>query len=201
MNIDQPLKPLGTVAIAPLLNAVNQLPADVWKTNNYRQKAYDVHVYTESLVLLFTTGAGWPSIEVKKESAWELLAEEVMPIVNQILEAHYPVGGQLIRIMAAKLPPGGVIKTHTDKHPSFSGSHRIHVPLTTNNFVRFMIDGRPYQFEVGQAYEINNQLNHSVLNRGKTDRITLIFDYLPPTPGIHVDSDLQLLSEAVEPTV
>jgi hypothetical protein len=43
-----------------------------------------------------------------------------------------------------------------------------------------MIDGRPYRFELGQAYEINNQKNHGVMNKGKEDRITFIFDYVPP---------------------
>jgi hypothetical protein len=43
-----------------------------------------------------------------------------------------------------------------------------------------MIDGRPYQLEVGKAYELNNQKNHSVMNKGKEDRITFIFDYVPP---------------------
>jgi hypothetical protein len=33
---------------------------------------------------------------------------------------------------------------------------------------------------VGRAYEINNQLPHSVLNTGSEDRISFIFDYLPP---------------------
>ena len=42
-----------------------------------------------------------------------------------------------------------------------------------------MIDGQPYQFEVGQAYEINNQQKHSVSNKGTEDRITFIFDYVP----------------------
>ena len=43
-----------------------------------------------------------------------------------------------------------------------------------------MIDGRPYQFEVGEAYEINNQKVHSVMNKGDVDRINYIFDYMPP---------------------
>jgi hypothetical protein len=43
-----------------------------------------------------------------------------------------------------------------------------------------MIDGRPHQLQVGQAYEINNQKTHSVINRGTEDRITFIFDYVPP---------------------
>ena len=43
-----------------------------------------------------------------------------------------------------------------------------------------MIDGRPYQLETGKAYELNNQKKHSVTNKGKEDRITFIFDYVPP---------------------
>lgn len=43
-----------------------------------------------------------------------------------------------------------------------------------------MIDGRPYQLAPGKAYELNNQKNHSVMNKGKEDRITFIFDYVPP---------------------
>jgi mannose-6-phosphate isomerase-like protein (cupin superfamily) len=44
-----------------------------------------------------------------------------------------------------------------------------------------MIDGRPYQLEVGQAYEISNQKAHSVMNKGDTDRVNFIFDYVPPS--------------------
>ena len=43
-----------------------------------------------------------------------------------------------------------------------------------------MIDGRPYQFEIGNVYEINNQMKHSVMNKGKSSRINFIFDYVPP---------------------
>ena len=42
-----------------------------------------------------------------------------------------------------------------------------------------MIDGQPYSFELGHVYEINNQITHSVLNAGKEDRISFIFDYVP----------------------
>ncbi len=88
--------------------------------------------------------------------------------------------------MAAKLLAGGKIKSHCDEHESFHCGHRIHVPITTNPRVWFTIDGRPYQFEVGQAYEINNQKQHSVTNKGTEDRITFIFDYVPPGPLAYV---------------
>ena len=52
--------------------------------------------------------------------------------------------------------------------------------MSANSRVRFMIDGKPYKFEVGKAYELNNQKWHSVMNKGKEDRINFIFDYVPP---------------------
>ena len=100
--------------------------------------------------------------------------------MNDIISNNYPTGGTVIRAMAAKLVAGGKISPHIDKHPSFHRGHRIHVPITTNPRVRFMIDGQPYKFQVGKAYEINNQEMHSVMNKGKEDRITFIFDYVPP---------------------
>ena len=32
-----------------------------------------------------------------------------------------------------------------------------------------------------RPYEINNQKIHSVMNKGDTDRINFIFDYVPPS--------------------
>jgi len=108
------------------------------------------------------------------------LSEAAMPIINTILEEHYPSGGILLRAMAAKLKPKGQITPHRDTLHSFHIGHRIHIPITTNSAVRFTIDGRPYPFEVGQAYEINNQKKHSVINMSNEDRISFIFDYVPP---------------------
>lgn len=34
---------------------------------------------------------------------------------------------------------------------------------------------------VAEAYETNNPVVHSVVNKGKTDRISFIFDKMPPT--------------------
>ena len=133
-------------------------------------------------------GTQWPKVAVSEESAWDSLAETAVPIMDAILEQYYPPGGKIIRAMAAKLVAGGVIKPHTDKHPSFHVGHRIHIPITANPRVRFMIDGKPHKFEIGKAYELNNQIMHSVLNKGKDDRINFIFDYVPPEKLATLDS-------------
>ncbi len=139
-----------------------------------------MHRQTESVVLVFVNLDNWPELEVLKEPGWDRLADVAVPLMHDIIERCYPKGGTIIRAMAAKLLPGGRIPPHTDTHPSFHMGHRIHIPITTNARVRFMIDGRPHRFEIGKAYEINNQMNHSVANKGQEDRITFIFDYMPP---------------------
>ncbi|MGI9232456.1 MAG: aspartyl/asparaginyl beta-hydroxylase domain-containing protein [Woeseiaceae bacterium] len=178
MNIDVPLKKLGEVDSSRLIDAVLALDEDAWLSNEQRQKDYEVHKQTCSVVLVFCDGP-MERLEVTKESGWDQLAEVAIPIMHELIGRCYPPGGTIIRAMAAKLLAGGRINPHFDSHPSFRLSHRIHVPITTNPRVRFTIDGRPFQLEVGQAYEINNQKTHSVINSGAEDRITYIFDYLP----------------------
>jgi hypothetical protein len=180
MNIDVPLRDLGNVDIHALQEAVLGLDDGFWRDQQYRQEAYEVHRQTESIVMVFTDGSGWPSIEVRKESGWDWLADAAVPVMNSIIQQHLQTGGTIIRAMAARMAPGAVIRPHRDSHPSFHASHRIHIPLATNHRVRFTIDGRPYSFEVGRAYEINNQLIHSVMNKGADYRVHFIFDYLPP---------------------
>ena len=178
MDIDQPLRHLGAVDVEALRTAVLGQDEEVWHSQEHRQNNYEVHKQTQSIVLVFCDGR-MDDLKITKEPGWDPLAEYAVPVMHDIIERFYPKGGTIIRAMAAKLPAGARITPHVDQHPSFRMSHRIHVPLTTNSRVRFMIDGRPYQFELGQAYEINNQKTHSVMNSGKEDRITFIFDYLP----------------------
>jgi len=179
MNIDVPLRELGAVDVAPLRDLILAQEEAAWHEDDFRQQVYDVHRETESIVLVFTDGENWPNCEVRKEPGWDRLAHIAVPVMHDIIERHYSPGGTIIRAMAANLKAGGKITPHSDKHPSFHAGHRIHVPITTNPRVRFMIDGRPYRFKVGEAYEINNQLQHSVANKGAEDRITFIFDYVP----------------------
>jgi len=180
VDIGTRIKELGPVDSDALREAILAQEPEAWHEQTYRQQEFDVHRQTESLVLVFARLEAWPQIEICKEPGWDRLAEVAVPVMHGIIEKHYPPGGTIIRAMAAKLLAGGKISPHKDSHPSFHRGHRIHVPVTTNPRVRFMIDGRPHQLKVGEAYEINNQMNHSVMNKGDEDRITFIFDYVPP---------------------
>jgi hypothetical protein len=179
MNIETPFKSLGAIDASALIDSILARDDNAWLDNTERQNSYEVHKQTQSIVLVFCDGSK-KELEVSKHNGWDLLADAAIPVMHELIERDYPKGGMIIRAMAAKLLAGGRINPHFDSHTTFRRSHRIHVPITTNSRVRFTIDGRAYRLKVGEAYEINNQKTHSVINSGSEDRITFIFDYMPP---------------------
>ena len=182
MDINVPLRELGDIDISALRDAIFNQEDAAWHEDESRQQTFYVHDRTRSIVLVSVDDTKWPNRVVSKEPGWERLADVAFPLMQEVIEKHYPIEGEVIRAMVASLTAGENIKAHSDVHQSFHCAHRIHVPITTNPKVWFTIDGRPYQFKVGQAYEINNQKQHSVVNKGDEDRLTFIFDYIPPGP-------------------
>ena len=181
MDIGVPVRSFGKVEMQALAAAILAADEAAWNENVERQKSFEVHEQTRSIVLLFAEVSNWPGLEISKQPGWDRFADLAVPVMHEIIRNWYPPGGTIIRAMAAKLIAGGRILPHRDSHPSFAAGHRIHVPIVTNPRVRFMIDGRPVSSsQVGEAYEINNQKIHSVMNKGDTDRIHFIFDYVPP---------------------
>jgi hypothetical protein len=179
MDIGVPIKDWGEVDTTILREAILNQDDQAWHENDRRQDDYDVHSQTKSIVVLFASET-WPRVVITREKGWDRIADVANPIMAEIIERFYPPGGgTIIRAVAAKLVAGGSINPHRDALKSFAYGHRIHIPVTTNKLVRFMIDGRPYRFEIGHIYEINNLLTHSVINAGKEDRINFIFDYVP----------------------
>ncbi len=169
--------PLGKVDCSHLAQKVLSLDESAWLTDSRRQDDYDVHAQTQSIILTFCEG--WPEVKVFHAAGWDLLAQEAQPVMDQLIGKHYPPGGTVLRAMMARLSPGRRIALHTDAHPSFAAAHRIHVPLVTNPDVEFIVGGERVPPRPHYAFELNNMMAHSVVNRGDADRIHFIFDYAP----------------------
>jgi hypothetical protein len=178
MDFGEDQRCLGPVDMQELGDRILSQEPAAWAEQAIRQQMYEVHKDTESIVMLFCDES-WPEGEIYKEAGWDKLSDVAMPLIDHIIETYYAPGGILLRAMAAKLKGRGRINAHRDSLRSFHMGHRIHVPITSSSGVRYTISGKPYQFEVGSAYEINNQRKHSVLNMGSDDRISFIFDYVP----------------------
>lgn len=178
MDIDVEQRCLGEVDVQALRERILAQEPEAWTEQAIRQQIYEVHKDTESIVMLFCDES-WPDGEIYRESGWDRLADVAMPVIDNIINTYYTPGGTLLRAMAAKLKANGRINPHRDSLRSFHMGHRVHVPITSSTGVRYTIAGKPFSFQVGNAYEINNQKPHSVLNMGSEDRISFIFDYVP----------------------
>jgi hypothetical protein len=98
---------------------------------------------------------------------------------------------QSVRLM--RLTPGSVIKEHTDHDLAFDqGKVRLHIPITTNPGVEFVLNGTPLKMTPGSCWYLRLADPHQVNNRSELDRVHLVIDAV-------VDSWLdQLFQRALE---
>ncbi|MFA5966339.1 MAG: aspartyl/asparaginyl beta-hydroxylase domain-containing protein [Sphingomonas sp.] len=101
-----------------------------------------------------------------------MLAEA--PYIREVLAAfRSPL--RSVRLM--RLTPGSLIKEHDDLDLAAElGTARIHVPITTNPQVEFMVNRAPVTMAPGETWYLRLSDPHSVANRGTTDRVHLVID-------------------------
>lgn len=82
---------------------------------------------------------------------------------------------QCVRLM--RLTPGSVIKPHRDHDLSFEErTVRIHIPVTTNPEVEFLLNGTRVDMAPGSVWYLRLSEIHSVTNAGSADRVHLVID-------------------------
>lgn len=76
-----------------------------------------------------------------------------------------------------KLTVGSVIKPHEDHKMGYEDNNfRIHIPITTNEQVSFVLDDEKLTLLPGTCWYINANFTHSVSNLGTEDRVHLVID-------------------------
>lgn len=109
------------------------------------------------------------NIEYKETSLLKktIYIKEVLDCFKTKIEA--------VRFM--KLGAKSSIKEHTDKGSCIEdGFARIHIPITSNKNVEFILDGNKHQMNTASCYYMDAHKPHSVKNSGDEDRIHLLID-------------------------
>lgn len=76
-----------------------------------------------------------------------------------------------------RLCVGAEIKPHKDHALGYEdGNFRIHIPLVTNEDVKFILDGTQLKMLPGECWYTNVNYMHAVTNAGKSDRVHLVID-------------------------
>lgn len=172
---------LGQVDVTALRAAVLAIPEAVWDAENAdKPNRFGALDRTRHIVYRFVEDfADWRrSYDRPVWAEWRALVE---PVLRDATRDYGYAAGAFPRVMLARMAPGGVIRPHRDANAAAKWPHKIHVPLVTNEHVRFFVDGTAYHFSEGEAVEVNNLGVHAVENGGSSDRIHLIFEYYDPT--------------------
>ena len=83
----------------------------------------------------------------------------------------------ILSVRILKLSAGAVIKPHRDHELGYEDNNfRLHIPITTNEHVQFILDGIQLKMLPGECWCTNVNYVHSVANKGKSDRVHLVID-------------------------
>ena len=86
MNIDTPIRELGSIDVTDLRETILALEDVAWEEDQYRQDEYEVHTATKSILMIFVDTSRWPDIKVTREVGWDRLANVALPLMNEIIE-------------------------------------------------------------------------------------------------------------------
>lgn len=172
------VRPLGSVDIAGLREAVLAIPEPVWDEEDAKKpNRFDTLDKTQHIIFRMVSSnfIDWRGAEDRP--LWAPWRPLLQPVMDAATAPYGYARGTFPRVMLARMAPGGVIRPHFDSNLAAKWPHKIHVPLLTNPNVTFFVNQVPHHFAEGEAVEVNNMGPHAVRNEGSTDRIHLIFEY------------------------
>ena len=168
-SLEENFRFIGYYNVNPFLEKLNLLD---WNEYTNRQKI------RPGMEETFTVPLHWNErfLDITKWSAASLFEKQIIEL-EEIME-HLFGPGVMKTCVLTKIPAKKSIALHFDCGPFFKKSHRVHIPITTNDNVIFVIDKEEKNLKVGEMWEINNvDYLHGVFNNGDTDRIHLMVDW------------------------
>ena len=189
MDIGRDATKLGEFDIGALIAGVHHLSEEQWLIDASRQKIFHAHNSTQTIKLIAdadfrhenpTTHAQYRPFETTLTPLMDHVRAHYARTLRQrrLIETHGP--GYFIRCILTRLPAGYEIGPHVDEGHSLKRSHRIHVPVVSNDETEFTVGSLTLTMRVGEMWEINNRRIHAVKNGGSTARVHLITDYVQP---------------------
>lgn len=189
MNFPDNFNYIGNVDISELARLVDELTEEDWHSDSYRQNRYEAHRETQTIPLVYD--ADFRHSHPTRLPALQKYQQAIYPILELVADHFENTDdgqalikqhglGYFIRTSLVRLVHDGVIPAHQDGNFSLTHSHRVHVPVVTNEDVEFTVGEQTIVMTAGEVIEINNRRAHSVSNKGELPRIHLILDFVLP---------------------
>lgn len=167
---------LGAVDIVAIKDLTSRLSEKVWDLENEaKENNFECFHHTRHIIFRFIEGMR-DHRQFYSNPIWSVWQQNLIPLMNEIAEYYRFAQPTYPKVMLARLAAGACIDRHTDGAGANLFTHKIHVPIQTNERVTMFIRDQPFYLKEGFAYEVNNLAPHSVENLGSEDRIHLIFE-------------------------
>lgn len=174
MDFDGNFRRIAEHATDGLRDQVLALAADAWLEDAWRQHVYKPHRESNTILLMFDK-------DYRHDAPTRLPAyarfENQLDSIYAALRAFYG-DGYPVRALFARLPAGARVHPHADAGFSLTNAHRVHLAVVTNPAAVFTIGGEDRVLPYGELWEVNNQRQHAVHNRGQSERVHLLVDWV-----------------------
>ena len=187
MNFDGDLRKIEDIDVTRFAQQAAKITDADWTADAFRQKTYEVHKQTQTIRLIMDEDGRHrdPTYHSSYQTYKELL-EPVEIVIRRQFEQTLKAKrlrkkhgrGYFIRMILVKLIADGSISQHVDQGETLAKSHRMHLPIITNEQNLFSVGDTEVHMKAGELWEINNRREHGVVNGGSEDRIHLIVDYV-----------------------
>lgn len=189
MNFDGNFTHIGDLDVTALKALVHELSEEQWSSFSVRQNRYEVHQHTQTIGLVYDPD--FRHTHPTRLPALQIFEQAIRPALWMAAD-HFEESdagrklvsengqGYFIRATLVRLKAGCSIAEHQDMNFSLTHSHRLHLPIVTNDRVLFTVGNETMNLREGQLTEINNRRKHSVRNEGAADRVHLILDFVLP---------------------
>ncbi len=189
MKIKDNFLKIGRVDVSALKAKVTEISDETWAEHGARQKRFDVHKDTQTIHLLFDDDFRHTNPTVW--STYNDIEKQLRPVLGKISRYYNTTStarklrkahgyGYFIRLNLVKLRAGGTVSRHMDRGYSLTHSHRVHIPIVTNDKVMFSIADQTIVMKEGDLWEVCNRRVHHVENESDQARINLIADWVIP---------------------
>lgn len=166
------------VDVVPALHAIALNP-DLWNENDLRTRhPQTAHSEVDDIWLLFNRIPVNP-IEVVDDTwvipyrGWNIIS----PLRPLVMDLMRRVDGiQLGRVIITRMKPGARITPHVDQGAAAEVFTRYQIALQSLPGALFRSGEETVNFRTGEAWWVNNRVEHEVINNSSDDRIVCIVD-------------------------
>lgn len=186
MRAKPPLRSMNPQMIARLnLSAMREeidgLDEDWWNRHRYRTgMPHSPHREADDIILRFQErrygfrcGSVQDDLESVPYPAWWALPETRTFVYRMMYRLN---AGRIGRAVITRLRPGKQIYPHVDDGDNAEYYDRLQICVRANYGCVFKVGDLGFGFHQSEVWWFDNRVEHSVVNGGDTDRITLVMD-------------------------